>query len=124
MKDVSETTDKQTMLHTAAKDKLRVLHLTTLKTRCIRGDLIQAFKIMKGHVDVDYSGFFSLSGGVLRGYSMKLFRTRCHTNLHKNIFSNGVVDLWNDLNQDIINGINVDRVKNKLDNFFKCRGLI
>ena len=57
------------------EDRLRVLHLTTLDTRCIRGDLIETFKIMKGHVDVDYSRFFSLSGGVLRRLSMKQFKS-------------------------------------------------
>ena len=75
------------------EDRLKALHLTTLKTERIRGDLIEAFKIMKEHVDVDYSSFFSFFGGVLRGHSMKLFKPRCHTNLCKNIFSNRVVDL-------------------------------
>ena len=42
------------------KDRLRAWHLMTLETRSIRGDLIETFKIMKGHVDVDYSSFFSL----------------------------------------------------------------
>ena len=79
------------------EDRLRALHLTTLETRCIRGDLIKTFKIIKGHVDVDYSTFFSLSGGILRGYFMKLFKPRYHTNLHTHKFSNRVVDLWNDL---------------------------
>ena len=57
-----------TDLRNNPEDRLRALHLMTLKIRCNRGDLIEAFKIMKGHVD--YSSFFSLSGGVLRGYSM------------------------------------------------------
>ena len=99
------------------EDRLRALHWTTLETRRIRSDLIEAFKIKKGHVDVDYSSFFSLGGGVLRGHSMKLFKPRCRTNLRKNIFSNRVVDLWNDLDQDIIDSINVNSFKNKLDNF-------
>ena len=83
-----------------------------------------ALKIMKRYVDVDYSSFFSLSGVVLRGHSMKLLTPRSHTNQLKNIFSNRVVVLWNDLDQDIINSINVDSFENKPDNFLKCRGLI
>ena len=52
--------------------------------------------------------------------SMKLFKLRCQTNLRKNIFSNRV-DLWNDVDQDIINIINVDSFKSKLDNLLKRR---
>ena len=40
-----------------------------LETRRISGNLIETFQIMKGLEDVDYSSFFSLSGGVLRGHS-------------------------------------------------------
>ena len=61
------------------EDRLRSLHLMTSKTGCIRGDLLETFKIMKGYVDVDYNKFFSLSGGVLRGHSMKRFKPRCRT---------------------------------------------
>ena len=53
-----------------------------------RGDLMEAFKIMKGHVDVDYSRFFPLYGGVLHEHSTNLFKHRCHTKLRQNIFSN------------------------------------
>ena len=38
---------------------------------------------MKGHANVDYSRLFSLSGGILHGHSMKLFKRRCRANLHK-----------------------------------------
>ena len=75
------------------EDRLRAMHLTTLETRRIRGHLIEAFKIMNEYVDVDYSSFFSLSGGVLRAHSMKLFKPRCHTNQRKDIFFNMVEHL-------------------------------
>ena len=67
------------------EDRLRALNLTTLETIRIMGDLIKTFEIMNRHVHVDYSRFFSLSGGVLRGHSMKLFKPRCRTNLRKYI---------------------------------------
>ena len=103
---------RATKMMTDLKDKpyeegLRALHLTTLETRLIMGDLIETFKIMKGHVDVDYSSFFSLSDGVFRAHSMKLFKPRFHTNLRKDIFSIRVADLWNHLDQDAINSIDV-----------------
>ena len=45
-------------------------------------------------------------------------------NLYTNIFSIRVVDLWNYLDQDVINSNNVDNFKKKLDDFLKSRGLI
>ena len=102
------------------EDRLRALHPTTLETRRIRRDLIEIFKIMKGLVEVDCSRFFSLSGDVLHVHSIKLFKSRCRSNLCNIIFSNKVVDLWNDLYKD--DSINVDSFKNKLDNILKHRG--
>ena len=90
------------------KDRLRALHLMTLETWHKRRALIETFQIIKGLEDVDYSRLFSLSSGILRGHSMKLFKPRCHTNLFKNIFCNRVVDLWNDLDKDVINSTIAD----------------
>ena len=84
------------------EDRLRALHLTTLETRRIRGDLLGTFKIMKCLENVDYKRLFSLSGCVLRANSMKLFKPTCRSNLRKDIFSNKVMDRRNDFAQDLI----------------------
>ena len=39
-------------------DRLKELGLTTLETRHMRGDLIEAFKIIKGFEDVNNEFFF------------------------------------------------------------------
>ena len=82
------------------EDRSRALHMTALEARRVEGDLIRIFKIMNGHVGVDYSRFFSLSGGVLHEHSMKLSLNLDAVLIYsKNIFSNRVANLRNDLDQ-------------------------
>jgi len=46
-------------------------NLTTLETRRLRGDLIEAFKILKDFDDLDPKIFFELSQAHTRGHSLK-----------------------------------------------------
>ena len=43
------------------EERLEVLGITTLKGRRWRGDLIEAYKILKNIQDVDYQDFFQLA---------------------------------------------------------------
>ena len=58
-------------------DRLKELGLTTLETWRKRGDLIEAFKIIKGFEDVDSELFFPLAikNAHLRGYELIFFKT-------------------------------------------------
>ena len=54
-------------------DKLRALNLTTLKARCIRGDLIETCKMLKDYERLDKDCFeMAHHRGPLRGYELKL----------------------------------------------------
>ena len=54
-------------------DRLKELGLTTLETRSMRGDLIEAFKIIKGFQEVNSELFFPLAINTahLRGHDLK-----------------------------------------------------
>ena len=54
------------------ENRLRILNLTTLETRRLRGDLIEVFKIFKGFDNLDPTMFFELSTAPTRGHSLKL----------------------------------------------------
>ena len=52
--------------------RLKILGLTTLETRRLRGGLIEVFKILKGYENIDQEVFFDMSQSSLRGDSLKL----------------------------------------------------
>jgi len=54
--------------------RLSISQLTTLETRRKRGDLIQAFKILKMFHNVDSNVWFKLSSTGLRGHDYQLFK--------------------------------------------------
>ena len=68
-------------------DRLKMLNLPTLKYRRKRGDLIQVFKILNGHYDINWQVFFTLDTNRThntRGHSKKLVKRRTLTSLHLN----------------------------------------
>ena len=53
-------------------DRLSLLELPSLEERRVRGNLIEAFKLLKGLAKLDYSLFFKLSGdSKVRGHTYK-----------------------------------------------------
>jgi len=69
------------------EERIRVLNLQTLKTRRIRGDLNDFFKIFKGFENLDPCMFFRLSTAPTRGHSLKLIKPRCHLHVRKYSFA-------------------------------------
>jgi ribonuclease P/MRP protein subunit RPP40 len=97
------------------EDRLSALGLTTLQTRRLRGDLIEAFKICRNFEDVDYQQFFRLSNTGLRGHSLKMYKERARLDIRKFSFSNRIVDEWNKLTEEIVQCRTVNNFKNKID---------
>ena len=68
---------------------LKVLGLLSHEQRRLRGDLIEAYKILNGKDIDDKATFFQLSPTVstLRGHNMKLFIPRARLHVRKYFFS-------------------------------------
>ena len=97
------------------KKRLKILGLTTLETRRMRGDLIEVFKILKGYENIDREMFFDMSQSNLRGHSLKLNKKRVKLDVAKFSFSNRVVNERNILDEEIISGCSLAGFKRKLD---------
>ena len=55
------------------EERLKILHLPSLCAHCLRGDLIETFKILKDFTDTNPDIFFERnSSSRTRGHSLKL----------------------------------------------------
>ena len=106
------------------QDRLKRLHLPSLKARRVRGDLIQTYKIMSNIDNINFTKFFQVNyTAKTRNATNKFFVQYSQTNIRKHTFGNRVVPLWNSLTNEIINAPNLilNTFKNLLDDhkFFK-----
>ena len=98
-------------------DRLKEFGLTTLETRRKRGNLIEAFKIIKGFEDVNSELFFPLAINTthLCDHDLQIFNKGVKLNVRKNFFSQRVVNDWNILPEIVINSTSRNMFKNRLD---------
>ena len=81
--------------------------------------MIETYKILKRHYDLDPSTFFTLNTATTRGHSFKLFKERSRLLVRQNFFTNRIVNLCNSLPDFIISAPTVATFKLRLDNFWK-----
>ena len=100
------------------EDRLVRTGLTTLEERRIRGDLIEAFKMIKGLNKSDYKRFFTLAqNNRTRGHAFKIVKNRSRVNIRKNFFSQRVVNDWNALPVWVVGSESVNSFKNNYDKY-------
>ena len=110
--------------HLDYSERLSKLKLTDLKTRRVRGDLIQMFKIVNGIEIVNFTNGINYSSNTKidnRRYELRRHRQNLTRELVRscvprfNFFINRVVNDWNKLPEEIINSRNTNSFKAKLD---------
>jgi len=97
------------------------LGLWTLEERRNRCDLMEVFKIFYGYTEIDIRVLFMLDGNNkgLRGHSKKICKPTFNTDIRKYFFSNQVIDRWNSLDQDAVDGPSLNCFKSRL-NKIRC----
>jgi hypothetical protein len=95
------------------------LNIFPLEYRQNRGDLILAFKILRGiNCCLKQDDFFTLSANNnLRGHQWKLNKERSNLLLRSASFSQRVVNMWNALPASIVSSTSVDLFKRRLDEY-------
>ena len=78
--------------------------MPTLKYRCLRGDMIETFKIINSIYDRDVTeGLLDLDQNTrTRGNDNNLKKKYSKLNIRKFSFTNRIVDIWNSLPNDVI----------------------
>ena len=96
------------------EERLKEMALTTLESRRERGDLINVYKMVHG---MDKSGMdlIKLDTRVSRGHGKKLKKESCRRDRKKYSFPHRTVDVWNGLEEDIVNADSVHCFKAGLD---------
>ena len=107
-------------------ERLRKLNLPTLAYRRVRGDMIQAYKLMNDIDGYDKSlpSLLQMSNTGLRGHSKKLYKQRANKNIRKYYFTNRITSLWNSLPEHVINSKDLINFEKNLDKHWKNQDLV
>ena len=104
----------QGLRHRNSEERRKSLGLMTLEQRRERGDLIEVYKILKGHTNIDPTLFWEVRearNGARLVKSMAVNGRR----QRKNFFSYRVIQKWNLLPVDLRKAPSIDSFKTKLD---------
>ena len=99
--------------------------MTTLETRRVPGDQIEAFKITHGIEGLDSGMCFKYrTDNGTRGHSWALAKERCKLDIRQYAFSQRTINEWNRLPWECVNATSVNMFKNKIDYYFKRYGYV
>ena len=102
--------------HLSYEQRLRELGLFSLKKRRLRGDLINAYKYLKGGCQKDVAKLFSVvPSNRRRGNRHKLKHMKIQLNMRKNFFTLRVMEPWNRLPGGVVESPSLETFKTHLD---------
>ena len=108
------------------EDKLREVGLMSLVQRRQRGDMIQTWKILSGHDQIDRNSMFTLATDVASRSTrqstdpLHIVKPLAKLDLRRHFFSIRVCDPWNDIPLDIRQSPTLNSFKNSYDKWLEA----
>ena len=106
--------------HLSYELRLRTLDLPSLKYRRLRGDMINVYRFLHNIFNLDQSQFFIID--VLsrtRGHPFKLYKQQILNDVRANVFSQRVINCWNNLPKEVVTAPTVSLFKTRCDTFYQ-----
>ena len=104
-------------------ERLEILKLPSLEFRRLRGDMIEVFKIVHGIYDTKTTEKLLIRTPEVsitrKTNNLTLVKIRTNKAPFQNFFTNRINNIWNALPNDVVNAMNVNSFKNKIDAYFK-----
>ena len=105
------------------EEKLAEAGMVTLEARRLRGDLLQAYRVLNGVDDVDPKKWFTMTqdrNGAMStrhtGGTLNVERGEGNGDVRRNFWSQRVVEPWNALPEEVKKAKSLNDFKNGIDN--------
>ena len=99
---------------------LKECGLTTVETRRLREDQIEAFKILNGYENIGRNNFFLVKEERRTiGHGVTLAKKQCRLDIRTFSFLQRTVNEWNRLSADCVGASSVNIFKNKIDIYLR-----
>ena len=105
------------------EERLRLLGLESLENRRKRGDIIQCFKTMNSHGNIDPNTWFDFvqdrhEKNTRNHSANSIVPEKCNTNVRKHFYTNRVSNEWNNLPPSVRNASSTNAFKNSYDDLY------